>query len=349
MAQNLKKEAIEKEAIEKEKKEALRPMSRLEFQILYSKCGSSGWVYGEFNETLYQQYLQRYGFFLCHLLYIKDKQKDADGLLTKLNADSDIYFLIDKSRLIHTISLPGTTQFYQNGTSDKNEYNNIEWFFAESPNTLETYVYNTNENKKLSPYYIGPMQIIGHTEDWLEKKIILLDFFPFPIIMSTDIRKDVVEEGYTFRKHLSEYFKPLFENVKKILEPDTEKTQTKVYLISPPYTSIHAIFELTDFEWAELVTLNDGSNYKGQSVTESCGFDEEKTPKKILNGFIEIRKKEYGEFFKKFSIAPPGCPEIAINIPSPEDDYTAFCAYLKKRIYLNNSNNPGNPNNPVIL
>lgn len=38
-------------------------MSRLEFQILYGKCASSGWVYGEFNETLYQQYLQRYGFF----------------------------------------------------------------------------------------------------------------------------------------------------------------------------------------------------------------------------------------------------------------------------------------------
>ena len=99
---------------EREKIEALRPMSRLEFQILYSKCGSSGWVYGEFNETLYQQYLQRYGFFLCHILYLKNgKLPDEDGLITQLKKESDIFFIVDKDNLIHTISLGGTFEFYE--------------------------------------------------------------------------------------------------------------------------------------------------------------------------------------------------------------------------------------------
>ena len=71
----------------------LKPMSRIEFQILYRKCTSSGWVYGEFNETLYQQYLQRYGFFLCHIIFLKTgKISEVDGLITYLKENSDIFF-----------------------------------------------------------------------------------------------------------------------------------------------------------------------------------------------------------------------------------------------------------------
>ena len=484
------------ERIEREKIEALRPMSRLEFQILYSKCGSSGWVYGEFNETLYQQYIQRYGFFLCHLLFLKYGEADANGLLTKLN-DSDIYFLIDKSRLIHTISLPGT-----NATNDKNKANatNINWFFAESPNTLETYVFNP-KNKE-TPYYTGPLTIlkkssltaateltaaaraaialnvapekakaaeeaatelmaaaakaaelaaataaaaekelaaataaekaketaatelraaadtelaaaaattiaakeaetaaatelgiklsyatnsaeelktalaateledvkalaastalavtalaaliaaalVDHTTtqkpNWINQNIILLDFFPFPIIMSTDIRKDVAMEGYTFRMHLSEYFKPLVENVKKIFDaPAPVAAPANVYLISPPYTSVHAIFELTDFEWAELVTLNASSTYKQSIEQPSFGFDTKKTPEKIYDSHLEIREKEFDKFKKKFKLETSSS-FLNNNIPSAKDKYPEFCAYLKKRIYLNDGNRPGIP------
>lgn len=319
----------------------LKPMSRLDFQILYGKCASSGWVHSEFNETLYQQYLQRYGFFLCHILFLKTgKISEVDGLITYLKENSDIFFLVDKDNLIHTISLRGTFEFYHAERNFK-PLSVINWFFAESPNTIETYVYNTNENKKSSPYFTGPKKIINDKKDWLENMIVLLDFFPFPIIMSTDIRKDVVKEGYTFRVHLSEYFKPLFKNVKKILEPDKEKTKTKVHLISPPYTSIHAIFELTDFEWAELVKLNDTSTYKQSSVKGSCGFDAEKTPEKIFDGFIKIRKNEFEEFSQKFYTETQNCPDIYIEISLPATNYIDFCAYLKKRIYLNNSNNPG--------
>ncbi len=345
-----KAEIKKREEIEERKKiEALRPMSRLEFQILYGKCASSGWVYGEFNETLYQQYLQRYGFFLCHLFYLKYKKTEADGLLTKLRKESDIYFLIDTSRLIHTISLPGTTQFYD--SSINSDLKNIKWFFAESPNTLETYVYNPNRDS--TPYYTGPLKILEpktatgvgkktvQPQNWINQKIILLDFFPFPIIMSTDIRKDVVKEGYTFRLHLSEYFKPLFQNVKEVLENDKKKTPTEVYLISPPYTSIHAIFELTDFEWAELVTLKAGSTYKQSITVKPFGFDEEKTPEKIFDGFIKIRKNEFIEFSNKFNLTTPSSPEINTVISLPHIKYRAFCVYLKKRIYLNDGNVPG--------
>ena len=112
-----------------------------------------------------------------------------DGLITYLKENSDIFFLVDKDNLIHTISLGGTFEFYEEELYPSSE---INWFFAEAPNTLETYVYNTKENKKTSPYYTGPNQIINDKLDWLQNKIVVLDFFPFPIIMSTDIRKDVV-------------------------------------------------------------------------------------------------------------------------------------------------------------
>ena len=334
---------------EREKIEDLRPMSRLKFQILYGKCASSGWVYGEFNETLYQQYLQRYGFFLCHLLFLKNKKIDEDGLLTKLSEKSDIYFLIDTSRLIHTISLPGTTQFYD--PSINIDSKNIKWFFAESPNTLETYVYNPNGDS--TPYYTGPLKILEtetatgvgkktvQKQNWINQNIILLDFFPFPIIMSTDIRKDVRKKGYTFRKHLSEYFKPLFINVKEVLENDKKKTLTEVYLISPPYTSIHAIFELEDFEWINFIKLKNESNHKINKTAPRFGFDEEKTPEKIFDGFIEIRKNEFDEFLNKFSLTTTLSLKINPEIPLPKSNYLNFCSYLKKRIYLNDGNVPG--------
>jgi hypothetical protein len=314
----------------------LRPMSRLDFQILYGKCASSGWVHGEFNETLYQQYLQRYGFFLCHIIFLKTGGEiEVDGILTNLKQESDIFFLEDKSGLIHTISLPKT----KNLISDKVNSKIINWFFAESPNTIDTYVYKPS-NKK-SAYYTGPLQIIESNTDWLESAIVLLDFFPFPIIMSTDIRKEVVDKGYTFRKHLSEYFKPLFLNVKKFLQPENESVE--VYLISPPYTSIHAIFELEDFEWKRLIKLKAESKYKKNKKDAPFGFDNNNTPKKIYDGYLKIKNNEYNEFLEKFDIDISLNYKINVDIPPSDLRYSEFCAYLKQRIYLNDSNVPGIP------
>jgi hypothetical protein len=464
-------ERKKREEIEKRKKiEALRPMSRLEFQILYGKCASSGWVYGESNETLYQQYIQRYGFFLSHLTLLKkDREIFEDVLLTQL-PDKDIFFLVDKSGLIHTISLPGTKAAKAANESKNEEVNaaNINWFFAESPNTLETYVYNPDKNAETA-YYTGPLtilktaaltaalpevlsaskltlkelklsviaakkaakkvtQIVNNTKaavaktelavalnnveeltlaltvaaatleeatglateaevaavaksaaaaaatvevaletelitetaatvlaalkdavllvqtttqkkNWIDQNIILLDFFPFPIIMSTDVRKDVFKEGYTFRAHLSEYFKPLVENVKKLF---AEPASVNVYLIAPTYTSVHAILELTDFDWAELVTLKASSTYKQSIEKRPFGFDTKKTPKKIYDGHLEIRGNEFDEFKKKFKLET-SVYYLNDEIPSVNTDYPDFCAYLKKRIYLNDGNFPGIP------
>ena len=351
---------------ERKKIEALRPMSRLEFQILYGKCASSGWVYGEFNETLYQQYLQRYGFFLCHLTLLKtDRKIFEDVLLTQL-PDKDIFFLVDKSGLIHTISLPGAKAAKAVNEANEAKAANINWFFAESPNTLETYVYNPDK-KTETAYYTGPLTILKEAavtaakelmdpakkaatlvvptttqkQNWINQNIILLDFFPFPIIMSTDIRKDVMKEGYTFRKHLSEYFKPLVENVKKLFDSPTAPASVNVYLIAPTYTSVHAILELTDFEWAELVTLNASSTYKKSNLEYPFGFDKKNTPLKIYDGHIEIRNNEFNEFSNKFSLTTPTSPEINPHIPSPESNYDKFCSYLKNKIYLNDGNVPG--------
>ena len=185
--------------------------------------------------------------------------------------------------------------------------------------------------------------------------------------MSTDIRKDVVEEGYTFRMHLSEYFKPLVENVKKIFdEHSLVAAPANVYLIAPPYTSVHAILELTDFEWAKLVTLNASSAYKQSKNKASCGFDQELTPASMYMSFLTIRDKEYIMYNEKFLAEVPKTP----NPPEPQFDltkenikalkekqktqktpetqetqekYKKMCAYLKNRIYLNNGNVPGIP------
>jgi hypothetical protein len=323
----------------------LRPMSRLEFQILYGKCASSGWVNGEFNETLYQQYIQRYGFFLHHLIILKYKNFKDNDTLIKLNTNCDIFILVDKDKLIHTISLPGASAINNN---NKN-ITSINWFFAESVNTLETYVYNPKHED--TPYYNGPNQIIkAKSSNWIENGIILLDFFPFPIIMSTDIRKDVVENGYTFRKHLSEYFKPLFNKVKQLLIKQ-KNTSQEVYLIAPPYTSVHAIFELEDHEWKKLITLKNGSNYKSDKNIMPFGFDKEITPIQILKSFQEIRKNEFNNYLENFGqeniklIQPwPNLNDKIITEIKENDnhkEYMELCNLLKSKIYLNGSNVPG--------
>jgi len=295
-----------------EELENLRPMSRSEFELLYRNCLASGWVQANFNlENLYNQYLQRHGYFLYYIIVLKYQMFIENNTLINVNEDN--FNLIDNGGFRHLINLPNLNLLQKNLPFN----NTIHLFLAEAPNTFETYVYNPI--RTATQYYNWPLTFL-RGNNWLDSNILLLDFFPFPIIGTTTVRKRIVQNGYTFRMHLSQYFKPYLEAVLNFLEIDRPQP---VYLIAPPYTSIHAILELEDDGWNNLIILNHDSNYKNNNEVNPFGFDKGQTPILMYNAFINVREQQ--------------APYLGINI----NDIPAYYKYIKCRIYSNGSGNPG--------
>lgn len=281
------------------KKNELRPMGRLELQILYANCAKSGWVHGEFSETIYQGYLTRFAYFYHYLLSLKNEKSD-DVLIP--NANTSVFFIRDKDNLVHTVYLDGLNKSKKAGikTNDGNQkQTKFKFFFAEAPNTLNTYVYNPSA--EIKEYVKGPLSIASkseykkenienHLNLWREHKVILLDFFPFPIIMDTEVRGKVQEDGYTFRKHLDEYFFDFFHSVKSYLSINVKQC---VYLITPAITGIHAFLELSENRWQNHIKIMDQSDFDGTITKKEEGkkFNEDSF-NNILDGFINVRNKQ---------------------------------------------------------
>jgi hypothetical protein len=232
---------------------------------------------------------------------------------TLINVNADNFNLIDNGGFRHLINLSNLNLLQKNLPFN----NTIHLFLAEAPNTFETYVYNPILTK--TQYYNWPLVSSGG-DNWIDSNILLLDFFPFPINGTTTIRKRIVQAGYTFRSHLSQYFRPYLEAVLNFLEIDRPQP---AYLIAPPYTSIHAILELEDDGWNNLIILNHDSNYKNNNEVNPFGFDLRQTPVLMYRSFINVRGQLQ--------------PYIGINI----NDIPAYYQYFKSRIYSNGSGNPG--------
>lgn len=296
--------------------ENLRPMSRSEFELLYRNCLASRWVKANVNlEILYSQYLQRHGYFLYYIIVLKNQMFRENSTLINVNEDN--FSLIDDSGVFHSINLPNLNLLQKNLPFN----NTIHLFLAEAPNTFETYVYNPILTRK--QYYNWPLSFLGG-DSWLDSNILLLDFFPFPIKGTTTIRKRIVQEGYTFRRHLYQYFKPYLEAVLIFLEIDKPQPSC---LIAPPYASIHAILELEDDGWNNLIILNHDSNFKDNIDVTPFGFDAKQTPILMYNTFISVRGQQM--------------PYLGANI----NDIPAYYKYIKSRIYCDGTNYPGQREN----
>ncbi|MCF8423351.1 MAG: hypothetical protein K9H41_03295 [Bacteroidia bacterium] len=283
----------------------LKPMSRLKFQILYNSCSQSGWVDGEFSETMYLKYLLRYAYFLDYLqnlYYVLNRTKLE--LPFFIDEGNQIVFLIDDSDLLHPVYLK----------------NRIK---------IQNQEINSEKNTKK-----------GRLCSLCIYKGLLIDLFPFPIKRVTKIRKTIVEDGYTFREHLVNYFVPFITNIRNYLgekhkkviyflaespNEDNESTylynpngktspyltfpeeksstnaEGKVFIICPPYVGIHAYLE---FEYGlnntkGLFKFQDDSNYTFQSHEEANDFIDnyfdynarDISKKKDLIGFNEKLKE----------------------------------------------------------
>ena len=295
-----------------EELENLRPMSRSEFEELYRNCLESGWVIPIANlGNLYGEYLQRHGYFLYYIIVLKNQMFAENNTL--INENGDNFSLIDNDGISHIINLPNLNRVVKNLQFNST----IHLFLAEAPNTFQTYVYNPI--RITTQYYNWPLSFL-RGNNWLDSNILLLDFFPFSIIGTTIVRQNIVQEGYTFRIHLSQYFRPYLEAVLNFLEIDRPQP---AYLIAPPYTSLHAILELEDDGWNNLITLNHDSNYKNNNEANPFGFDIRQTPVLMYRSFINVRGQLQ--------------PYLGINI----NDIPAYYQYIKSRIYSNGSGNPG--------
>ena len=301
-----------------EELENLRPMSRSEFELLYTKCIASGWVVDlslvELR-NLYKQYLQRHGYFLYYIIVLKWQMFEVNDTLIIQNGDN--FRLLDNDNVEHIINLPNLNRVVKNLQFDRT----IHLFLAEASNIFETYVYNPIRTK--TQYYNWPLTSRGG-DNWIDSNILLLDFFPFPIEGTTTVRKRIVQKGYTFRMHLSQYFKPYLEAVLNFLEIDRPQL---AHLIAPPYISLHAILELEDDGWNNLITLKHESNFKDNIGVTPFGFDIRQTPILMFNAFINVRGQQP--------------PYLGINI----NHIPTYYQYIKSRIYCDGTNYPGQRKN----
>jgi hypothetical protein len=334
----------------------LKPMSRLKFQILYNSCAQSGWVDGEFSETMYLKYLLRYAYFLDYLqnLYyvLNDTKLELPFFIDEGN---QLVFLIDDSDLLHPVYL-------KNRIKIQNQEINSEK--------------NTKKERLCS---------------LCKSKGLLIDLFPFPIKRDTDMRKTIVENEYTFREHLVNYFVPFITDIRNYLgekhkqviyflaeSPNEDNESTYLYnpngktssyltfpeeksspnaegeafIICPPYVGTHAYLE---FEYGlnstnGLFNFKEGSNYSFQSRDEATTFINKYfkyhagdiSKKKDLIGFNEKLKECLGAINEiaiddslKTSIADKVVNLFnEINIVKPESEN------IEKYLWLNN-NLPG--------
>lgn len=299
-----------------EELENLRPMSRSEFEVLYRNCLESGWVQANFNlENLYNQYLQRHGYFLDYLMKLNPENKQLNEFF--IEGENNVINLIDNTNTDHNVELPNRINVQNN-----DQILNYTCFLAESPNAdspnegnFNTYIYNPIGIA--SQYLRYPVRVVRGNlylrpratkqqllQIFSEGKGILIDFFPFPLLRDTDIRRQIIEDGYTFRHHLVDYFTPFFNDILTFLGIENMAT----YMICPPYITAHAYLEITENipNLQNRLILQGDSNY---TYNLDIGLTEFIRNFNIING-IEI----------------PIAPKIL---------------EIKRHIFLNNSNNPG--------
>jgi len=291
-----------------EELENLRPMSLAQIQLLYNSCAASGWVIPNDDlEILYIDYLQRHGYFLDYLMKLNPANRQLDEFF--IEGENNVINIIDNTNTDHNVELPNRINVQNN-----DQILNYTCFLAESPNgdNLGTYIYNPIE--MASQYLRYPVRVVRRDlvlpprptkqqllQTFSEGKGLLIDFFPFPLRRDTEMRRGITQNGYTFRCHLVNYFTPFFNGILTFLGIKNITT----YMICPPYITAHAYLEITENipNLCDRLILQGDSNY-------------------TFN--LDVGLTDFIENFNGINI--PIAPKIL---------------EIKRHIYLNNGNNPG--------
>ena len=261
-----------------EKKEAegkaeLYPLSKKEFEDLYNKAWEYGWVYGKFFQELYDEYLVNWVYFVDYLDVLKGvalEERMYERVHKKfviVSAKNQNPVLIEAKDFYLDLFPKKVLKEKLKEEVEKQEIKTcVEILIGEAPpywkgnakNNHKSYFYNPAQTKN-SPWLNGPAnwkipdnEFITIEKDPIkikikklkllaEKKVVLIDFLPFPIIQDTKVRQNITG-GFSYL--LSNYFINKYNEITSYIDNSKEKPINFLHgFVATTYTSMQFIFD----------------------------------------------------------------------------------------------------------
>ena len=215
----------------------LYPLSKTEFETLYDKAWENGWVYGKFFQELYDEYLVNWVYFVDYLDVLKGvaleermyervhkkfvivSAKNQNPVLieakdfylqlfpNKVPEEKDNEVVEEQESITDVEILIGEAPPYWKGNADNEDksyfYNpaqtkNSSWLNAPANwKSGEGGYRDRLKEETLKEYKINKLNFLA------QRKVVLLDIFPFPIIQDPKVRTEITG-GYAY--HIDNYF-----------------------------------------------------------------------------------------------------------------------------------------------
>ena len=256
-----------------EKKAELFPLSKKEFEKLYDKAWDYGWVYGKFFQELYDEYLVNWVYFVDYLDVLKGVnrvermyKRIQDNFVIVSAKNQNPIIIEAKDFYLELIPEKVTEENLKKGVNKKEIISFVEILIGEAPpywkgnadNEDKSYFYNPAQTKN-SPWLNGPAnwkskENVFNTKETdpikikieklkllAEKKVVLIDFLPFPIIQDTKVRQNITG-GFSYL--LSNYFINKYNEITSYIDNSKEKKLLfKHGFVATTYTSMQFIFD----------------------------------------------------------------------------------------------------------
>ena len=256
-----------------EVKAELFPLSKKEFEKLYDKAWDYGWVYGKFFQELYDEYLVNWVYFVDYLDVLKGVNrvermyKRIQDNFVIVSAKNQKPIIIEaKDFYLELFPKKVPEEKVNEEVEEQEPITDVEILIGEAPpywkgnadNEDKSYFYNPAQTKN-SPWLNGPAnwkskENFFNTKETdhikikieklkllAEKKVVLIDFLPFPIIQDTKVRQNITG-GFSYL--LSNYFINKYNEITRYINNSKEnELHFKHGFVATTYTSMQFIFD----------------------------------------------------------------------------------------------------------
>jgi len=245
----------------------LYPLTKEKFMELHREAWEYGWTYGPGFDELYDDYLINWVYFVDYLDLLINACVDNRSRQYE-RSSSDVVTLCFDDGQVKCIHVPDHYGILFKSNDSSNKVETIHIFIGEAPpfwkgssnNSDRSYFYNPTHTNS-SDWLEVPLKIFVYkatkkltgTELKLkklhflsEKKCVLMDIFPFPIIQDTKIRQEITGEFSSFlAKHFVNKYESVLEYIfnKKFGEIREDGSLKRKHAIAMPlYGSLQITF-----------------------------------------------------------------------------------------------------------
>lgn len=254
-------------------KAELYPLSKKEFQDLYDKAWDYGWVYGKFFQELYDEYLVNWVYFVDYLDVLKGVELDdrmykriQDNFVIVTAKNQNPIIIEAKDFYLDLFPKKVLKEKLNEEVEEQEIITCVEILIGEAPpywkgnadNEDKSYFYNPSQIHN-SPWLNGPAnwkssnnKFMPEKKEKVEikieklkllayKKVVLIDFLPFPIIQNTKVRQNITG-GFSYL--LSNYFIDKYNEITSYINNSQEEIiNFKHGFVATTYTSLQFIFD----------------------------------------------------------------------------------------------------------